>query len=88
VVELRPETVEYILTDDPRPDVVSSLAVTLGLATILDAREVVVLVSGAPKRAALAAMLDGPETTELPASALQRHPRCTVLATADALESP
>ena len=67
VVELHPETVEYILTDDPRPDVVSSLAVTLGLATILDAREVVVLVSGSHKRAALAAMLDGPVTTELPA---------------------
>lgn len=87
-VELSPETVEYVLTDEARDGVVSSLAVTLGLATILAAREVVVIVSGAHKRAALAAMLDGPVTEEVPASVLHRHAHCTVLASCDALEKP
>jgi glucosamine-6-phosphate deaminase len=53
--------------------------VTLGLATIMEAREVVVLVSGEAKRDALARMLDGPVTIDAPASVLQRHPRCLVI---------
>jgi glucosamine-6-phosphate deaminase len=41
---------------------------------------VIVLVSGAHKRAALHAALRGPITPEVPASILQQHPRCLVLA--------
>jgi glucosamine-6-phosphate deaminase len=59
-------------------------AVTLGLATIMAAREVVVLASGEAKREPLARALDGPVTPEVPASLLQRHPRCLVLADRDA----
>ena len=84
LVPLLPQTVAYILTDtlnlEPAGGAVSDRAVTLGLATILAAREVVVLVSGAGKRSALARMLDGPVTPEVPASILQTHARCTVLA--------
>lgn len=82
-VPLLPETVAYIQTDLPNlksaGGAVSRRAVTLGLATILGAREVVVLVSGTGKRAALARMLDGPVTPEVPASILQTHPCCSVL---------
>lgn len=85
-VELLPATVAYILTDEVIQGPVSSRAVTLGLGTILDAREVVVLVDGAHKREALRATLDGPVTPAVPASILQRHPRCTVLAGRAALE--
>jgi glucosamine-6-phosphate deaminase len=85
-VDLVPGTVAYILTDAVIQGPVSSRAVTLGLSTILDAREVVVLVDGAHKRAALRAMLEGPVTPDVPASILQRHPRCTVLATRRSLE--
>ena len=46
----------------------------------LEAREVVLLVGGAAKRGALRRLLDGAVTPDLPASALRRHPRCTVLA--------
>jgi glucosamine-6-phosphate deaminase len=87
-VELLRGTVEYILTDDVIQGAVSSRAVTLGLGTILEAREVVVLVQGAHKRAAVRAMLEGPVTAEVPASILQRHPGCTLLVARDALESP
>jgi hypothetical protein len=50
-----------------------------------DAREVVVLVSGAGKRRALRAVLDGPESPAVPASVLRRHPNCTILADRDAV---
>ena len=83
-VALLPETVSYILTDEVTLAIAagqpSGCAVTLGLGTILAAREVVLLVSGASKRRALRALLDGPVVPELPASLLQKHPHCTVLA--------
>lgn len=87
-VALLPETVGYILTDGVNLELaggaVSDRAVTLGLATILGAREVLVLVSGSGKRAALARVLDGPVTSEAPASILRTHPCCTILADRDA----
>ncbi len=79
-VQLLPSTVAYILTDSVIQGPVSDRAVTLGIGAILEAREVVVLVSGAGKREPLSRMLDGPITPDLPASALRRHPRCVVLA--------
>jgi glucosamine-6-phosphate deaminase len=83
-VRLVDDTVRYILTDDVIQGAVCERAVTLGLATILDAREVIVLVSGQAKRAPLARMLDGPVTLDVPASILQSHPRCIVLADREA----
>jgi len=88
VVPLLPETVGYIETDTVNlalaGGAVSGRAVTLGLATILAAREVVVLVSGAGKRAALGRMVDGPVTPEVPASMLRTHSRALVLADREA----
>ena len=78
-VRLLEATVSYILKDPVIQGVVCERAVTLGLATIMEAREVVVLVSGEAKRDALVRMLDGPVTTEVPASLLQQHPRCLVI---------
>lgn len=79
-VQLLPETVSYILTDDVIQGAVGDRAVTLGIATILEVREVVLLVSGQSKRAPLARLLQEPEHPEVPASVLHRHPRCTILA--------
>jgi len=79
-VKLLPSTVGYILTDEVIRGDVSESAVTLGMATIREAREVVVLVSGAGKREPLSGMLHGPVSPEVPASMLRLHPRCTVLA--------
>jgi len=78
-VRLLDVTVRYILTDDVIQGEVCERAVTLGLATIMTAREVIVLVSGEAKRAPLARMLDGPVTPEVPASVLRTHPRCLVI---------
>jgi len=83
-VRLLDATVSYILTDDVIQGEVCERAVTLGLATIMAAREVIVLVSGEGKRAALGRLLDGPVTPEVPASVLRGHRRCLVLTDRDA----
>ena len=79
-VELIPDTVSYILTDEVIQGEVCAQAVSLGIRTILSAREVVVLVSGGAKRTPLRAALHGPVTPDVPASILQRHQNCVVLA--------
>jgi glucosamine-6-phosphate deaminase len=84
-VKLLPSTVDYILTDEVIQGGVSDRAVTLGMRTIGEARQVVVLVSGVAKKEPLSGMLSGPITPDLPASQLRLHPRCTVLADQAAL---
>jgi glucosamine-6-phosphate deaminase len=78
-VRLLDATVRYILSDDVIQGEVCERAVTLGLATIMAAHEVIVLVSGEAKRAPLELMLDGPVTPEVPASVLRTHRRCLVI---------
>jgi glucosamine-6-phosphate isomerase len=60
-------------------DPVPGHVVTMGIATILEARRCVLLVHGARKAAAVAAMVEGPVTSMVPASALQLHASATVL---------
>ena len=54
-------------------------ALTMGMATILSAREVVLMATGESKAEAVCAMLEGGITTRIPASFLQLHPRVTVM---------
>jgi len=54
-------------------------ALSMGMATILHAREIVLMATGEEKAGAVAGMVDGPLTTRLPASFLQVHPRVTVM---------
>jgi galactosamine-6-phosphate isomerase len=58
---------------------------TMGLADILRARAILLLVSGAQKAAALRRLLSGRVTTRCPASLLWLHPDVTVLCDRDAL---
>ena len=60
-------------------EAVPTHAITQGLGTILEARELVLLAIGAAKAEAVAAALTGPVTTDCPASVVQRHPRVTVV---------
>lgn len=55
-------------------------AVTQGIGTILDARQVLVIAHGATKAGLLGRAFDGPITPDFPASYLQRHPHVTVVA--------
>ena len=54
-------------------------ALSMGMATILHAQEIVLMATGAEKAEAVAGMIDGPITTRLPASFLQVHSRVTVM---------
>ena len=61
------------------PDQVPTHCLTQGLATILQARELVLVAQGASKAEAVAAAVEGPLTSMCPASALQLHPRASVV---------
>jgi glucosamine-6-phosphate deaminase len=54
-------------------------AITMGIGTILDARQILLLASGVEKAPAVAHTLEGPITASVPASALQLHADVTVL---------
>lgn len=54
-------------------------ALTMGIGTILAARRILVLASGAGKAAIVARFLGEGPTLQLPATALHRHPDVTVL---------
>ena len=57
---------------------------TQGLGTILEARELLLVAHGEGKAAAVAAAVEGPLTSMCPGSALQLHPRATVVVDAAA----
>lgn len=52
--------------------------ITMGIGTILEARQVILLAFGEGKASAIAAAVEGPVTAMNPASALQLHPRVKV----------
>jgi glucosamine-6-phosphate deaminase len=54
-------------------------AITMGIATILRARRIVLLALGAEKAEAARDMIEGPVAAVCPASALQMHPATTVI---------
>jgi glucosamine-6-phosphate deaminase len=60
-------------------DEVPRHVITQGLATIGEARHLVLIATGAHKADAIAAALDGPVSPRCPASVLQIHPRATVV---------
>jgi glucosamine-6-phosphate deaminase len=53
--------------------------VTMGIATILEARHCLLVADGPAKADAVARMVEGPVAALVPASALQLHPRATVI---------
>lgn len=54
-------------------------ALTMGMATILRARAIVLIATGEPKAEVVSAMLYGGVTTRVPASFLQLHPQVSVM---------
>ena len=56
------------------PDAMPHHVLTMGVGTIMDARQVLLLAFGAKKADAIAAALEGPITAMNPASILQMHP--------------
>jgi glucosamine-6-phosphate deaminase len=63
---------------------VPARALTMGVGTIQESRRCLLLVTGKEKAAILARAVEGPITAMVTASALQLHPRCTVIIDEDA----
>ncbi len=66
------------------PDKVPKRALTMGVGTILDARELLLLATGGAKASILAKAVEGPITAMISASAIQLHPNCKVIIDEDA----
>ena len=68
--------------DNPRQ--VPIYAITMGVGTIMEARKILLLANGKNKAQAVAAAIEGPLTSMVPASALQMHPDTTAFLDNDA----
>jgi glucosamine-6-phosphate deaminase len=79
IVDLAESTVEG-LRESFRTEEPPRQAVTVGLATIMDSRRILLLAAGRTKAGILARALHGPVSPEVPASILQLHPDLIVLA--------
>ena len=66
------------------PEQVPKRALTMGVGTILEAREVIMIVTGNKKAEILARATEGPITAMISATALQLHPNCKVIVDEDA----
>lgn len=78
-VELDPSTIEANARFFNSIDDVPRSAVTMGMASIMQARKVLLIASGSNKKAIMEKALFGPITPEVPASLLQLHPDLTVV---------
>lgn len=79
-VELTPSTIDANKRFFEKEEDVPRQAYTMGIGTIMRARRILLLASGADKAEALRGALYGPVTPRLPASILQFHPDVTVIA--------
>ena len=84
-VDLTQSTIEANSRFFASIDDVPTQAYTMGIQSIMLAKKILVIVSGANKAQIVADAFLGPVTPEVPASILQMHPDVTVVADADAL---
>jgi glucosamine-6-phosphate deaminase len=63
----------------PKSRQVPQRAITMGVGTILEARQCLLLATGVEKSDIVAKALEGPPTVMIPATALQLHPACTIV---------
>ncbi len=68
-------------------DDVPEQSLTMGVATILDAQEIILLATGSAKAEILAKAMEGPITSMITASALQTHANCKVIIDEDCAHS-
>src|SRR5207245_11651298 len=76
-VRLSASTRRDLAADGMRP--VPREALTMGIETILSARQILLVATGKRKAGAVRAALEGPVTPACPASFLSLHPRLKVL---------
>ncbi|MFC4600162.1 glucosamine-6-phosphate deaminase [Cohnella hongkongensis] len=79
IVELAEQTREANARFFDSIDDVPKQALTMGVGTILKAKKILLVVKGADKADIIRQALQGPITTDVPASLLQTHPNLIVL---------
>lgn len=79
VVDLKENTIKDNARFFERLEDVPIRAISMGLRTIMEARQIILLANGANKAKAIKEALEGPITPEVPASVLQLHPNLIVL---------
>lgn len=79
VKALTPVTLEQNAKYFGGPDKMPKRAITMGVGTILDSRRCLLLATGEEKAEIVAKAVEGPITSMISATALQLHPRCTVV---------
>ena len=79
LVDLTESTIDANARFFASADDVPRQALTMGIGTIMHARSILVVVSGADKADAVKKAFAGPVTPEVPASILQLHPNVTVV---------
>ncbi|MBO5762445.1 MAG: glucosamine-6-phosphate deaminase [Lentisphaeria bacterium] len=76
---LTPETFEQNSPLFDRPEDMPKRAFTMGVGTILDSRNLLLLATGEEKADIIAAAIEGPVSSMITASALQLHPHAVVI---------
>jgi len=79
VVDLTERTIEANARFFASADDVPKQALTMGIGTIMHARSILVVASGADKADAVRKTVQGPVTPDVPASILQLHPNVVVI---------
>ena len=79
VCELLPDTIEANSRFFESATDVPTSSYTMGIKSIMAAKEILLIASGIDKAAAIKAMLEGPVTEDCPASILQNHPNVIVI---------
>lgn len=79
LIDLDERTIEANSRFFESPDEVPRQAFSMGIKTIMQARSIVLMISGEDKAEIAAKALEGPITPDVPASVLQLHPFVTVV---------
>jgi glucosamine-6-phosphate deaminase len=80
IVDLAPSTREANARYFDSLEEVPTRAVTMGIATIMKSKEILLLISGENKKEALSNLLHGEVDERFPASVLRNHPCVTIIA--------
>ena len=78
-VHLTKSTIEANKRFFEKEEDVPRYAYSMGLQSIMDAKEIVLIAFGPKKIHAIKGLVEGPITEEVPASILQKHPKVTVI---------
>lgn len=85
IIELTPSTREVNARFFDDPNEVPSQAITMGIDSIMQSKELLLLASGKEKADAMKQLIEGEITEAFPASALKQHTRFTIIADKAAL---